>query len=160
MQISSRIMALTMTAMLIAAPALAQNYSSGTTTTGTSGSTLNTNNTGASMNSGSSLNNNGLNNNGTPMNTSSKVNTGSNVNTMGTNRVRSSVGKTGSISSKLTSLSEEHKGGITRREFRKDGLSAKLFRKIDKNHNGIISKSELSRYENRNMGGMKRVKRY
>ncbi len=165
MNVSSKIMALTMTAMLLAAPAMAQNYSSGTSTTNTtSGTSLTPNNTSATMNNtGSSLNTNSNINSGSNVKGSS-VNTGSNVNSgmnmQGTKRVRSGLGSKTSVTGKLTSLSDEYNGRITRSEFRKAGLSKKLFRKIDKNHNGIISQSELSRYENRNMGGVNRVKRY
>jgi hypothetical protein len=58
----------------------------------------------------------------------------------------------------LTSMDKNKNGMISRSEFRKRGLSAKLFNKIDVNHNGIISKSELSAYNKGKVSGVNRVK--
>jgi Ca2+-binding EF-hand superfamily protein len=153
MKISSKIMALTMTALLAAAPAMAQSYSgSSNASTGSnvSGSMSNSTSTNASM----------------PK--SSSVNTGSSESPMGTNRVMAkskvNLKKCGITQAtlcnlSLTSLDRNGNGTISRKEFRKDKGSMKLFKKIDTNHDGVISKAELNAYNEGKIGmGVNRVK--
>ena len=134
MKISSKIMALTMTAMLAAAPVFAADYSSGNM----SGS--------ASVNSGIQS---------TP---STKVTSDTKVKA-GTNRVqtRGRMGLKGNMQLSLSALDKNGNGVITKSEFRKARLSRGLFNKIDKNRDGIITKAELDAY-NGKISGVDRVK--
>src|SRR5947209_1433094 len=50
-------------------------------------------------------------------------------------------------------LDRNGNGELTLSEFRKEKLPASLFRKIDTNHDGVISQSEMDAYNNAHPGG-------
>lgn len=166
MNVSSKIMAMTMTAMLMAMPA----FAAGTSGSMSSGSSMNSGTTG--INSSTGVNNQGVNSNssltGSNMNSSagvgspvSDVNSNSDVNrTTRSSRAGLAGCSNGKCNLSLTSLDLNSNGSISLREFRKAKLSKGLFRKIDKNHNGIISQTELNAYNKKHMGsGLNRVPR-
>jgi hypothetical protein len=140
MKISSKIMALAVSALLMAGPALAADVDLGvksSTTVKSKGSFSGT--SGATMKASTHP---GIVKSDTTVKTKSNMG----LHRCGGNR---GEGKGNMCDLGFTSLDANANGSVTRTEFRSKNRQVGLFNKIDANRDGIISQTELDKYNSR-----------